>query len=220
MGRPFPPGKSMGGASWRCLSSAKDFDDNSFHCAITSPPYYSQRDYKVNGQIGLEKTIDEYITAVADHMDQLKRVIRNDGTLFLNLGDTYYSAKGQPKGSDRKNSSRRFGLRAVDASGLGVPRKTAIGIPWRVALEMVARGWVLRSPIIWASSRAQCRNQQRKTAHGGPMSIFSYFRSHRSTISIAKSLVTTKMSGQFQHDQTAKEGNTLLRSQMVLSRSA
>lgn len=127
----------------------KGFEQNSFNCAITSPPYYWQRDYKVLGQIGQEKTIDGFVKGVADTMDGVRRVLTADGLLFLNLGDTYYSAKGQPKGADKKSSARRFGLRAVDASGLGVPRKTIIGIPWRVALEMVARGWILRSPIVW-----------------------------------------------------------------------
>lgn len=120
-----------------------------FNCVVTSPPYYWQRDYKVEGQIGLEGTISAYVSRLADSMDQVRRVLTNDGVLFLNLGDTYYSAKGQPKGNDKKSRARRFGLRAVDASGLGVPRKTIIGIPWRVALEMVNRGWVLRSPIVW-----------------------------------------------------------------------
>jgi len=122
---------------------------SSFNCVITSPPYYWQRDYKVQGQIGQEKTISDFVKNIADTMDEVRRVLTSDGLLFLNLGDTYYSAKGQPKGDDKKNAARRFGLRAVDASGLGVPRKTAIGIPWRVALEMIDRGWVLRSPIIW-----------------------------------------------------------------------
>jgi DNA modification methylase len=120
-----------------------------FHCAVTSPPYFWQRDYNVEGQIGKEVTIDDYVKSIADAMDEVKRVLRQDGLLFLNLGDTYYSAKGEPKGIDRKNGARRFGLRAVDASGLGVPRKTIIGIPWRVALEMVRRNWTLRSPIVW-----------------------------------------------------------------------
>jgi DNA modification methylase len=83
-------------------------------------------------------------------MDGVRRVLRDDGLLFLNLGDTYYSAKGRPKGKDPKNKARRMSrLRAVDASGLGVSRKTAIGIPWRVAIEMITRGWTLRCPIIW-----------------------------------------------------------------------
>lgn len=132
----------------------KGFELNYFNCAITSPPYYWQRDYKVAGQIGQEKTIDGFVKSVADTMDGVRRVLTKDGLLFLNLGDTYYSAKGQPKGADKKSSARRFGLRAVDASGLGVPRKTVIGIPWRVALEMVKRGWILRSPIVWTRTGA------------------------------------------------------------------
>lgn len=120
-----------------------------FSCVITSPPYYSQRDYGVTGQIGLEKTIDEYVGRVVDVFDQVRRVLAPDGALFLNLGDTYYSGKGQPKGTDRKNGARRLGLRPVDASGLGVARKTAIGIPWRIAIAMIDRGWTLRCPIIW-----------------------------------------------------------------------
>jgi len=129
-------------------------DNNRFACVVTSPPYYWQRDYGVKGQIGLEPTIDEYVSALADTMDQVRRVLREDGCLFLNLGDTYYSGKGQPRGKDPKSKARRFGLRAVDASGLGVPRKTTIGIPWRVALEMISRNWILRSPIIWAKEGA------------------------------------------------------------------
>jgi DNA modification methylase len=147
-------GLTASNVPWRILNAdvldgLKALDSQSFDCAITSPPYFWQRDYKVKGQIGQEPTIDAYVTAIADTMDEVKRVLKTKGLLFMNLGDTYYSAKGQPKGVDRKNSARRFGLRAVDASGLGVPRKTLIGIPWRVALEMLSRGWVLRSPIIW-----------------------------------------------------------------------
>jgi len=125
------------------------------HCIVTSPPYYWQRDYNVDGQIGLEPTIDGYVEAIAATMDEARRVLRKDGLLFLNLGDTYYSKKGKPKGGDKKNWARRFGLRAVDTSGLGVPRKTAIGIPWRVALAMIARGWTLRSPIVWRRQHVQ-----------------------------------------------------------------
>jgi len=122
---------------------------NKFHCVVTSPPYYWLRDYGVEGQIGLEWTISEYVQAIAGVMDQVKRVLASSGVLFLNIGDTYYSGKGQSQGTDRKSSKRRFGLRAVDASGLGVPMKSMIGIPWRVGLEMIDRGWILRSTIIW-----------------------------------------------------------------------
>lgn len=147
-------GHTRDGVPWEVhrgdiMQALKRFDENRFHCVVTSPPYYWQRDYSADGQIGKEPTIDGYVQSIANCMDEVRRVLRKDGLLFLNLGDTYYSAKGQPKGADRKNKARRFGLRAVDASGLGVPRKTIIGIPWRVALEMISRGWVLRAPIIW-----------------------------------------------------------------------
>jgi DNA modification methylase len=136
------------------ITVLKAFQPDTFDCVVTSPPYYWQRDYRVAGQIGQEKTIDGFIKNVADTMDQVRRVLTADGLLFLNLGDTYYSAKGQPKGTDKKSAARRFGLRAVDASGLGVPRKTIIGIPWRVALEMITRGWILRAPIVWTRKGA------------------------------------------------------------------
>ena len=125
------------------------FPDCSYQCVVTSPPYYWLRDYGVDGQIGKEWKIKDYVQAIADVMDQVKRVLVSDGVLFLNIGDTYYSGKGESQGIDKKSRKRRFGLRAVDASGLGLPMKSLIGIPWRVAIEMIDRGWVLRSSIIW-----------------------------------------------------------------------
>jgi len=123
-----------------------------FHCAMTSPPYHWLRDYGVEQQIGLEETINQYVQSIASVMDEVRRVLRKNGLLFLNLGDTYYSGKGESQGKDRKSKKRRFGLRAIDKSGgLGVDleRKSMIGIPWRVAIEMARRKWVLRSCIIW-----------------------------------------------------------------------
>lgn len=151
-------GQTTAGVRWQVMRGdtkhvLEKLDENRFDCVVTSPPYYWQRDYRVEHQIGLEPTILEYVTAIAESMDQVRRVLRSQGLLFLNMSDTYYSAKGKPKGADRKNPARRFGLRAVDASGLGVPRKTLIGIPWRVSLAMIERGWVLRSPIIWQKEK-------------------------------------------------------------------
>ena len=119
---------------------------------ITSPPYYSLRDYGVSGQLGLENTVDGYVKALCNIMDLLYKVLKKDGLFFLNLGDTYYSGKGASCGIDSKSHKRRFGLRPVDKSGgLGanIGRKSIIGIPWRVAIEMISRQWVLRSSIIW-----------------------------------------------------------------------
>ncbi len=125
---------------------------NSIDCAITSPPYFWLRHYGVDNQIGLEETVNEYVEAISSVMDEVYRVLTPKGLLFLNLSDTYYSGKGQPKYPDSKSSKRRFGLRAVDKSGgldIGIQRKSMIGIPWRVAIEMTKRKWVLRSNIIW-----------------------------------------------------------------------
>ncbi|MDZ4178353.1 MAG: site-specific DNA-methyltransferase [Coriobacteriia bacterium] len=125
---------------------------NNVNCVVTSPPYYWQRDYEVDGQLGHESTIDGYVQALVRVFSNLKRVLMQDGTLFLNLGDTYYSAKGKPHGTDEKHNGRnmmRRHLRAVDGPGLGLPRKSLIGIPWRVALAMQEDGWTLRSAVIW-----------------------------------------------------------------------
>mgnify|MGYP002579136859 FL=1 len=139
------------------VDSLRNIPDESVHCIVTSPPYYSLRDYGVDGQIGLEDTVNEYVQSLCRVMDQLYRVLRKDGVLFLNLGDTYYSGKGASHGKDSKSNKRRFGLRPVDKSGgLGenLERKSIIGIPWRVAIEMTSRRWVLRSPIIWHREKA------------------------------------------------------------------
>lgn len=150
-------GQLSTGTNWSvyCGSSEdvlKRLPDSSVNCVITSPPYYWLRDYGIEGQIGLEDSVQGYIDAIAKVMDETYRVLRKDGVLFLNLGDTYYSGKGKSHGTDRKSNKRRFGLRAVDKSGglgIGMQRKSLIGIPWRVAIEMTTRGWILRSPIIW-----------------------------------------------------------------------
>jgi DNA modification methylase len=130
---------------------------DTYDCVVTSPPYYWLRDYGVSGQIGQEETVDQYVVRIADVMDEVKRVLRPHGVLFLNLGDTYYSGRGKSHGVDKKSSKRRFGLRAVDKSGglgIGLQKKSMIGIPWRVAIDMCRRGWILRSPIIWHRHRA------------------------------------------------------------------
>lgn len=135
----------------------KQIEKECVNCIITSPPYYSLRDYGVEGQIGLENTVSEYVSSLCNVLDEAYRVLRKDGVLFLNLGDTYYSGKGASHGTDSKSHKRRFGLRPVDKSGglgINIERKSIIGIPWRVAIEMTARKWVLRAPIIWHRDKA------------------------------------------------------------------
>lgn len=143
--------------NWRVINSDVNVGlatlaANSINCAVTSPPYYWQRDYEIDGQIGHEASIEGYVEALVQVFAGVRNALTADGTLFLNLGDTYYSAKGKPHGVDDKHNGRnmmRRHLRAVDGPGLGLPRKSLIGIPWRVALALQQDGWTLRSSVIW-----------------------------------------------------------------------
>lgn len=156
----YAAGERENGTAWTILNGdskqvAATLEPESINCVITSPPYYWQRDYEVDGQFGLEPTIDGYVENLRETFEAIKPALADDGVVFLNLGDTYYSAKGRPHGKDDKHRSRRLpGLRAVDGPGLGLPRKSLIGIPWRVALAMQADGWTLRSTIIWVRKSA------------------------------------------------------------------
>lgn len=133
-----------------CREQSALLEPESIDCVVTSPPYFWQRDYDVDGQIGMEATIDGFVDNIVSSMESLRNSLKPTGTVFLNLGDTYYNAKGRPHGEDAKHRSRRMSvLRAVDGPGLGLPRKSLIGIPWRVALAMQEAGWTLRSDIIW-----------------------------------------------------------------------
>jgi DNA modification methylase len=154
-------GKSVHGVSWSvyngdALTVLKKLPDNTINSCITSPPYYNLRDYGVEDQIGLENTVTEYVNAIASTMAQVLVKLKDNGLLFLNLGDTYYSGKGKSHGTDLKSTKRRFGLRPVDKSGgvgVGLQRKSMIGVPWRVAIEMTKTNWVLRSAIVWHRDR-------------------------------------------------------------------
>jgi DNA modification methylase len=150
------------GTSWTlyCGDSVtilKKIPSESVSCIVTSPPYYNLRDYKIEGQIGLEETVQDYICSVCKVFDEVYRVLRKDGLFFLNMGDTYYSGRGKSQGIDPKSNKRRFGLRPVDKSGglgINLQKKSIIGVPWRVAIEMMSRKWILRTPIIWHRDKA------------------------------------------------------------------
>ena len=185
-GHPIKEWRSNRPHYWRLLcGQAKEalrlVEDGSIDCVVTSPPYYWLRDYKVEGQMGLEDTVDGYVVQVTDVMREVMRVLKPTGTLFLNLGDTYYSGKGKSHGVDKKSSKRRFGLRAVDKSGglgIGLQRKSIIGIPWHVALKMCQQNWVLRSPIIWHRLKSLSEVVQDRPARGYEY-IFLFVKSRR-----------------------------------------
>jgi DNA modification methylase len=134
------------------LRVLKTLPDDLADCVVTSPPYYWQRDYGVKEQSGQEDTIAEYVSNLTRVFRQVRRVLKPTGVAFLVLGDTYYSGRGRPHGGDPKQIWRgvaREKYRAVDRPGMGLPRKSLIGIPWRVALALQKDGWVLRSAVTW-----------------------------------------------------------------------
>lgn len=151
-------------------------------CVITSPPYFWQRDYGVPGQSGHEPTIDAYVDGMVSVFSEAKRVLRRSGLLFLVIGDTYYSGRGQPKGHDPKQAWRGFArktLRAVDDSGLGLPRKSLIGIPWRVALGLQSDGWRLRSAVVWHKPRSLAEPNVRDRPWGSTEYVFIMAKSEQ-----------------------------------------
>lgn len=135
------------------LEILKTFSDEFVNCVVTSPPFWGLRDYGVDGQLGLESTPEEYVNKIVEIFKEVKRVLKNDGTLWLNLGDTYVSS---PKGNKTPSGlqSKNYGIgkdvamkKNVDWGNLKM--KDLVGIPWMVAFALRTDGWYLRSDIIW-----------------------------------------------------------------------
>jgi len=127
--------------------------DGCVHTVVTSPPYWSLRDYGIEGQVGLEDSVFDFIDALADLFDEVRRVLRHDGTLWLNIGDSYTSGGRTWRAPDRKNRARAMEVRPPTPAGL--KPKDLIGVPWRVAFALQERGWFLRSDIIWNKPNCQ-----------------------------------------------------------------
>lgn len=118
-----------------------------FRCCVTSPPYWGLRDYGAEGQIGDEDAPDEYVERLVEVFEQVRRVLTDDGTLWLNLGDSYTSGNRGYRAPDKKNPVRAMSYRAKTPHGL--KPKDLIGTPWRTAFALQNAGWYLRSDIIW-----------------------------------------------------------------------
>lgn len=141
-----------------CVASMRTLEPESVQCCVSSPPYFGLRDYGHDGQIGLEPTPDEYVAKIVEVFREVRRVLRKDGTLWLNLGDSYASfrdgkatpdsTRGDdtgtlvPKGSAKNRMASTF-------RGTAIKHKDLIEIPWRVAFALQADGWYLRQDIIW-----------------------------------------------------------------------
>ncbi len=120
--------------------------------AVTSPPYWGLRDYEATGQIGSEDAVDDYVAKLVEVFRALRRVLTDDGTLWLNLGDSYTSGGRTWRAPDRKNPARAMSYRAPTPTGL--KPKDLVGVPWRVAMALQKDGWYLRSEVIWYKPNA------------------------------------------------------------------
>ncbi|ATI15668.1 site-specific DNA-methytransferase [Bordetella phage vB_BbrM_PHB04] len=136
-----------------CIQRLKELPDCSVQMCVTSPPYFGLRDYGVDGQIGLEETPDAYIAKMVDVFREVRRVLADDGTLWLNIGDSYASTGGQGKQSGPQFANRAVGKEHVTKAaryvGGDAKPKDLIGIPWMLAFALRADGWYLRQDIIW-----------------------------------------------------------------------
>lgn len=132
-----------------CREIVATLPDQHVHCCVTSPPYWGLRDYGVNRQLGLEPTPEEYCSRMVEVFREVRRVLREDGTLWLNLGDSYCS--GDRGTYDRVSDNK--GAKGISNTRPRQPdylkKKDLVGIPWRVAFALQADGWYLRSDIIW-----------------------------------------------------------------------
>jgi DNA modification methylase len=142
--------------------------DESVHCVVTSPPYWGLRDYGVGGQLGLEPTPELYVEHMVDVFREVRRVLRRDGTLWLNMGDCYanVSAGAGGKGKQWTNKGTTDdGIRSFRKDITGLKPKDLVGVPWRLAFALQADGWWLRSDIVWAKPNPMpesCRDRPTK----------------------------------------------------------
>jgi hypothetical protein len=136
-----------------CIDGMRSLPDGAVNTCITSPPYYGLRDYGCGGQIGLEDTPEKFVQRLVGVFREVRRVLRGDGTLWLNLGDTYSSGG---RGGGAEGSMQAANLGSVTGEVFkpwkvqGYREKNLLGIPWKVAFALQADGWYLRQDIIWS----------------------------------------------------------------------
>jgi DNA modification methylase len=135
-----------------CLASLRQMPAESVNTCVTSPPYFGLRDYGHEGQIGLEDTPEAYVARLVEVFREVRRVLRDDGTLWLNLGDSYAANRSYQVPSTKGGPKHGPGQSAGGAGSVvpdGLKPKDLLGIPWRVAFALQADGWYLRQDIIW-----------------------------------------------------------------------
>ncbi|KAA8702836.1 DNA-methyltransferase [Pseudomonas proteolytica] len=130
-----------------CIESMRTLKDQSVNTCVTSPPYYGLRDYGMADQIGLEETPAEFVGRLVEVFREVRRVLRNDGTIWVNMGDSYANGGRTTRGVDEKLEARTMSVRPRDPTG--IKPKDLMGIPWRLAFALQDDGWYLRQDIIW-----------------------------------------------------------------------
>jgi DNA modification methylase len=136
-----------------CRAILPTLASGSVHCVVTSPPYWGLRNYGVAGQLGIEASYTDYVEAMRAVFAEVRRVLRADGTLWLNMGDCYATQVNGRSAADTKalgNDNRTFRDKPFSTIGNGLKPKDLCGLPWRVAFALQADGWYLRSDIIWS----------------------------------------------------------------------
>ncbi|MCF5179594.1 site-specific DNA-methyltransferase [Pseudomonas syringae] len=134
-----------------CIDMMRTLPDESVHTCVTSPPYYGLRDYGVDGQIGLEETPAEFIARLVDVFREVRRVLRADGTIWVNMGDSYASDSKWGGSTGGKHVKALHGNGSIGRlrTRTGLPDKNLMGMPWRLAFALQDDGWYLRQDIIW-----------------------------------------------------------------------
>lgn len=131
----------------------KEIPDATVQTVVTSPPYWSLRDYNIEGQIGLESSLEDYLVHLVQVFSEVRRVLRDDGTLWLNIGDSYTSGGRTWRAPDKKNPARAMGVRPPTPEGL--KPKDLIGVPWLLAFALQRDGWYMRADIVWNKPNCQ-----------------------------------------------------------------
>ncbi len=134
------------------LDVLRSLPDEFVRSVVTSPPYWSLRDYAIPGQLGLEDNPNEYVASLVRTFEEVRRVLTKDGSLWLNIGDSYTSGGRTWRASDKKNPIRAMSTRPPTPDGL--KSKELVGIPWRLAFALQEAGWYLRSDVIWRKPNA------------------------------------------------------------------
>ncbi|HXT35874.1 MAG TPA: site-specific DNA-methyltransferase [Chloroflexota bacterium] len=147
-----PPALRSTVITGEALAVLQSLPSGCVQAVVTSPPYWSLRDYDIPGQIGLENDPDAFVDILVKVFDEVRRVLTEDGSLWLNIGDSYTSGGRTWRAPDKKNPVRAMSTRPPTPDGL--KSKELVGIPWRLAFALQAAGWYLRSDVIWRKPNA------------------------------------------------------------------